>query len=152
MTAGGGSSGGGVGWDSTGISADEPVYVISVAAELAGMHAQTLRTYDREGLVSPGRAAGGGRRYSRRDIEMLREMQRLSQQDGVNRSGIRRIVDLESRANALRRRLAEMQRENVALQREVAALRRAVAAAQAGSGRDVVLHTQAGRSVVRWQR
>ena len=95
---------------------------------------------------------GGGRRYSRRDIELLREMQRLSSEDGVNRSGIRRIIDLEARATALRRRLAEMQRENVALQREVAALRRAVATARASTRRDVVLHTESGHSVVRWQR
>jgi len=68
-----------------------PIYVISVAAQLAGMHAQTLRSYDREGLVSPGRTPGGGRRYSRRDIELLREVQKLSHDDGVNRAGIRRI-------------------------------------------------------------
>ena len=60
------------------------VFVISVAAELAGMHAQTLRTYDRMGLVTPQRTSGGGRRYSREDVELLRTVQRLSQEDGVN--------------------------------------------------------------------
>src|SRR4051812_48126367 len=76
---------------------ETPVFVISVAAQLAGMHAQTLRTYDRQGLVSPGRTPGGGRRYSMRDIALLREVQRLSQEDGVNLAGIKRIIELESR-------------------------------------------------------
>src|SRR5947199_1188216 len=85
-----------------------PTYLISVAAQLAGMHAQTLRSYDREGLVSPGRTSGGGRRYSRRDIELLREVQRLSQDEGVNRAGIRRIIELEAQVDALRARNAEL--------------------------------------------
>ena len=68
------------------------VFVISVAAELAGMHAQTLRTYDRMGLVIPQRTRGGGRRYSRRDVDVLREIQRLSQEEGVNLAGIKAII------------------------------------------------------------
>ena len=83
---------------------DAPVFVISVAAQLAGMHAQTLRTYDRQGLVSPGRTSGGGRRYSMRDIALLREVQRLSQEDGVNLAGIKRIIELENQVDALRAR------------------------------------------------
>ena len=71
---------------------DAPVFVISVAAQLAGMHAQTLRQYDRLGLVSPGRTGGGGRRYSARDVAVLREVQRLSQDEGVNLAGIKRII------------------------------------------------------------
>jgi MerR family transcriptional regulator, heat shock protein HspR len=90
---------------------DAPVFVISVAAQLAGMHAQTLRQYDRLGLVSPGRTAGGGRRYSARDIVLLREVQRLSQEDGLNLAGIKRIIDLESQVDALRRRVAELAAE-----------------------------------------
>jgi len=74
---------------------DTPVYVISVAAQLSGLHPQTLRAYDRLGLVSPGRAAGGGRRYSLRDILSLREIQRLSQEEGINLNGIKRILELE---------------------------------------------------------
>ena len=74
---------------------DSPIFVISVAAELAGLHAQTLRSYDRLGLVRPGRSAGGGRRYSARDIALLREVQRLSQEEGVNLAGIKRIIELE---------------------------------------------------------
>ncbi len=74
---------------------DTPVFVISVAATLAGMHAQTLRQYDRLGLVSPSRTRGGGRRYSARDVSLLREIQRLSQEEGVSLAGIQRILDLE---------------------------------------------------------
>ena len=69
---------------------DAKVLIISVAARMAGMHPQTLRQYDRMGLVQPGRAAGGGRRYSARDVALLREIQRLSQDDGVNLAGVKR--------------------------------------------------------------
>src|SRR3712207_4028035 len=85
------------------VAEDAPVFVISVAAQLAGMHAQTLRQYDRLGLVSPGRTPGGGRRYSPRDVALLREVQRLSQEDGVNLAGIKRIIDLESQRSEERR-------------------------------------------------
>ncbi len=87
---------------------DTPVFVISVAAELAGMHAQTLRQYDRLGLVSPSRTRGGGRRYSARDIAILREVQRLSQEEGVSLAGIQRILELEHQVDALRARVAEL--------------------------------------------
>jgi len=87
---------------------DARTFLISVAAELAGMHAQTLRTYDRLGLVSPQRSSGGGRRYSERDVDLLREVQRLSQDEGVNLAGIKRIIELTNQVEALRSRLAEM--------------------------------------------
>src|SRR5436305_11657109 len=90
---------------------DTPVFVISVAATLAGLHPQTLRQYDRIGLVSPGRASGRGRRYSARDIAMLREVQRLSQDEGINLSGIKRILELENHVAALRARLGELAAE-----------------------------------------
>ncbi|MBN9619906.1 MAG: helix-turn-helix transcriptional regulator [Actinobacteria bacterium] len=90
---------------------DAPVFVISVAAELAGMHAQTLRQYDRLGLVTPGRTGGGGRRYSARDVALLREVQRLSQTEGVNLAGIKRIIELESQVDALRAKVAELAAE-----------------------------------------
>ena len=80
---------------------ETPMYVISVAAELAGMHPQTLRQYDRLGLVSPGRAPGRGRRYSLRDIATLREVQRLSQDEGINLAGIKRILELEAQVERL---------------------------------------------------
>ena len=79
-----------------------PVYAISVAAELAGMHAQTLRQYDRIGLVTPSRTRGGGRRYSAADVTRLREVQRLSQDEGVSLAAIQRIFDLEHQVEALR--------------------------------------------------
>ena len=90
------------------VADDAPVFVISVAAQLAGMHAQTLRQYDRLGLVTPGRTPGGGRRYSPRDVALLREVQRLSQEDGVNLAGIKRIIDLESQVDALQQRVHEL--------------------------------------------
>jgi MerR family transcriptional regulator/heat shock protein HspR len=92
---------------------DAPVFVISVAAQLTAMHPQTLRTYDRMGLVSPRRTAKRGRRYSARDIAKLRLIQRLSQDEGVNLEGIRRILamkdeidDLRAKVEALSRMLA----------------------------------------------
>ncbi|KXO99551.1 heat shock protein transcriptional repressor HspR [Tsukamurella pseudospumae] len=87
---------------------DAHVFMISVAAQLAGMHAQTLRTYDRLGLVTPERSAGGGRRYSTRDVDLLREVQRLSQDEGVNLAGIKRIIDLTNQVDALQRRVEEL--------------------------------------------
>ncbi|MDD7811872.1 heat shock protein transcriptional repressor HspR [Mycolicibacter sinensis] len=86
-------------------------FLISVAAELAGMHAQTLRTYDRIGLVSPRRSSGGGRRYSERDVDMLREVQRLSHDEGVNLAGIKRIIELTNQVEALQSRVKEMAAE-----------------------------------------
>jgi MerR family transcriptional regulator, heat shock protein HspR len=94
-----------------GESQDSPVFVISVAAQLSGLHAQTLRSYDRLGLVSPGRSAGGGRRYSARDIALLREVQRLSQEEGVNRAGIKRIIELEQLVDELHVRVEELSAE-----------------------------------------
>ncbi len=89
---------------------DIPVYVISVAAELTGMHPQTLRTYDRLGLVSPGRTGGGGRRYSLHDIEQLRQVARLTA-EGLGLEGVRRVLDLENQVTTLRSRIAALQDE-----------------------------------------
>lgn len=91
------------------VDPDARVFVISVAAELAGMHAQTLRQYDRLGLVIPSRTRGGGRRYSARDVALLREVQRLSQ-DGVSLAGIQRILELETHVDALRTKVMELSR------------------------------------------
>jgi MerR family transcriptional regulator/heat shock protein HspR len=87
-----------------------PVFVISVAAELTGLHAQTLRQYDRVGLVSPGRTPAGGRRYSQRDVAVLREVARLSAL-GIGLEGVRRILELEDHLSALQQRVAELQTE-----------------------------------------
>ena len=107
------------------------MYVISVAAELSGLHPQTLRAYDRLGLVSPGRSSGRGRRYSLRDVLLLREVQRLSQQDGVNLSGIKQILELGAELDRARRMLAEMTAEIAQLRAELESTR-AVAARLAG--------------------
>jgi MerR family transcriptional regulator/heat shock protein HspR len=94
------------------MSADETrTFLISVAAQRAGMHAQTLRTYDRLGLVTPRRTTGGGRRYSQRDVDLLREVQRLSQDEGVNLAGIKRIIELTNQVEALQSRLRELTEE-----------------------------------------
>src|SRR5262252_1353532 len=113
------------------VSDETPVYVISVAAELSGLHPQTLRAYDRLGLVSPGRSAGRGRRYSLRDVVLLREVQRLSQEEGVNLSGIKQILELGAELERARRLLAEMTAETAQLRAELESTR-AVAARLAG--------------------
>ena len=130
------------------VAEDAPVFVISVAAELAGMHAQTLRQYDRLGLVSPGRTSGGGRRYSPRDVALLREVQRLSQEDGVNLAGIKRIIDLESRVEALQARVHELLEElELSEHRRMAA----EAAVPAGYRRDLVPLARPGSALVVWR-
>lgn len=110
---------------------DTPVFVISAAAELAGMHAQTLRQYDRLGLVTPSRTRGGGRRYSARDVALLREVQRLSQEEGVSLAGIRRILELQGQVEALQDRVAELT-EEVERSRGEGAGRRVFAVGPAG--------------------
>ncbi|HEX3962830.1 MAG TPA: helix-turn-helix transcriptional regulator [Trebonia sp.] len=102
---------------------DTPVYVISVAAQLSGLHPQTLRTYDRIGLVSPGRSTGRGRRYSMRDVLALREVQRLSQNEGVNLSGIKRILELNDDLDRSRRIIAELRSELAQLRVELESTR-----------------------------
>lgn len=90
------------------------LYVISVAAELAGMHAQTLRIYERKGLVAPARTSGGSRRYSDRDIAMLNRISELTG-EGLNLAGVKRVLELEERVASLERQLAEAQAEAAAL-------------------------------------
>jgi MerR family transcriptional regulator/heat shock protein HspR len=131
-----------------GTDEDTPVFVISVAAELSGLHAQTLRSYDRLGLVSPDRTRGGGRRYSARDIAVLREVQRLSQEDGVNLAGIKRIIELENEVDALRGRVAELVEELAAAH---AAAENAAAAVHASYRRDLVPVRPQQTSLVVWQ-
>jgi MerR family transcriptional regulator/heat shock protein HspR len=131
---------------------DAPVFVISVAAELAGMHAQTLRQYDRLGLVSPGRTRGGGRRYSPRDVALLREVQRLSQEDGVNLAGIKRIIDLESQVEALQARVHELLEElEHAEHRRIAAEATLQAAAHVGYRGDLVPLRPSTNALVVWR-
>lgn len=112
------------------------VFVISVAAELAGMHPQTLRQYDRLGIVSPERTSGRGRRYSQSDIRRLREVQRLSQKEGVNLEGIRQIMALRAQVVELETEVARLQ-ETLEQVRVMSEQARRVFAAGA-SGGDVV--------------
>lgn len=104
---------------------DAPIFVISVAATLAGMHPQTLRQYDRLGLVSPRRTRGRGRRYSRRDVATLREVQRLSQEEGINLAGIKRILELA-------REVEDLEKENAALRARLSPGLRVFAAGPTG--------------------
>ena len=135
---------------------DSAVYVISVAAELSGLHPQTLRTYERMGLITPGRTGGGGRRYTHHDVELLREISDLTSA-GIGIEGVRRILDLENRIAALVQRNEELQAELVATRE---ALRQAAAARRpAGPANKLpVLRQpppspgQPGQSVVVWRR
>jgi len=110
------------------------VYVISVAAELAGVHPQTLRIYERKGLLDPARTRGGSRRYSDADIEQLRRIQELTN-EGLNLYGVQRVLELEAKVARLRKELAEVRRQAAEAvadahrqhRRELVPLRQAVA-------------------------
>lgn len=128
-------------------AADAKVLIISVAARMAGMHPQTLRQYDRMGLVQAGRAPGGGRRYSVRDVELLREVQRLSQDHGVNLAGIKRIIGLERLVSDLERRLAETEAELAEARQRIAELE----AMSPFPRRDLVPTARVSNAVVLWQ-
>jgi MerR family transcriptional regulator, heat shock protein HspR len=125
-------------------SSDAKVLIISVAARLAGMHPQTLRQYDRLGLVQAGRAGGGGRRYSERDVALLREVQRLSQEDGVNLAGIKRIIGLEQLVADLQQRLRETERELEQAYARIAQL-------ETPYGRDLVRQEGPSTALVVWR-
>jgi MerR family transcriptional regulator/heat shock protein HspR len=132
-----------------GLPPDAAVYVISVAAELSGLHPQTLRSYERMGLIMPGRTGGGGRRYSHRDIELLREIAHLTS-GGVGIEGVRRILELEDQVAALQARGQELAKE-LATTRE--ALRQARTARRTEPDRLPVLRRpDPGAAVVVWRR
>ena len=128
-------------------ASDAKVLIISVAARLAGMHPQTLRQYDRLGLVSPGRTPGGGRRYSPRDVALLREVQRLSQEDGVNLAGIKRIIGLEQLVADLQERVVELQQELDEAYNRIAELE----ASAAYPGHDLVRQDRQSTALVVWR-
>lgn len=113
------------------------VYIISVAAELAGVHPQTLRTYERRGLIKPARTAGGTRRYSARDVERVRLIQELTQGEGVNLAGVLRILALQDEVEALSDRLDRAREDAERLRRET---RRALQEAMRRSGTELVLY------------
>jgi MerR family transcriptional regulator, heat shock protein HspR len=130
---------------------DAAVYVISVAAELSGLHPQTLRTYERMGLITPGRTGGGGRRYSHRDIELLRQIASLTSA-GIGIEGVRRILELENQVAALKARTEELRAE---LEGTREALRQAVSTRRtdrAGNRLPVLAEPTPGQSVVVWRR
>jgi len=128
---------------------DSAVFVISVAAELTGLHPQTLRTYERLGLITPGRTGGGGRRYSPRDIDLLREISELTSA-GIGIEGVRRILELENRVTALAARNEELQAE---LEATREALRQAYAAPPRTPGKlPAVPQPQPGQQIVVWRR
>ncbi len=126
-------------------SSDAKVLIISVAARLAGMHPQTLRQYDRLGLVQPGRAGGGGRRYSERDVALLREVQKLSQEEGVNLAGIKRIIGLEQLAGDLQQRVHELEQALEDAYSRIAQLESPYA------GRDLVRQERPSTALVVWR-
>lgn len=113
------------------------VYIISVAAELAGVHPQTLRTYERKGLLTPKRTAGGTRRYSERDVARVRLIQQLTQEEGINLAGVLRILELEDDIERLQRRLEQVHREAERMQAEARATLRE---AQQRAGTELVLY------------
>ena len=127
---------------------DVPVYVISVAAELTGLHPQTLRAYDRLGLVRPGRTGGGGRRYSWRDIEMLREVAELTA-SGIGLEGVKRILELENQVTALRMRVSELEEELTATQ---FALQKTVADQAQRRPQNLPALRPSGHAVTIWRR
>lgn len=127
---------------------DAAVFVISVAAELSGLHPQTLRTYERMGLITPGRTGGGGRRYSPRDIDLLREIAHLTS-SGIGIEGVRRILELENRIAALSARNEELLLE---LEATREALRQAAAGARPASRLPAIPIPDAAQSIVVWRR
>ncbi len=129
---------------------DAAVFVISVAAELTGLHPQTLRTYERMGLITPARTSGGGRRYSARDVERLREIAELTAA-GIGIEGVRRILELQHRADALAARNEELRAE---LETALQTLRAAQAPARraAPANKLPVLRPASAGSVVVWRR
>ena len=127
---------------------DAAVYVISVAAELSGLHPQTLRTYERMGLITPGRTGGGGRRYSHRDIELLRTIAELTAA-GIGIEGVRRLLDLQNQLTALRARNEELLAELDAARE---ALRRVGTEPPTPNRLPVLRQPSAIQSVVVWRR
>lgn len=116
---------------------DTGVYIISVAAELAGVHPQTLRTYERKGLLSPKRTAGGTRRYSESDVARVQLVQQLTQEEGVNLAGVLHILDLQDELERLQRQIVRMEREIERVRDEA---RAALREAERRTGTELVLY------------
>jgi MerR family transcriptional regulator/heat shock protein HspR len=125
---------------------DRPLYMISVAAELAGVHPQTLRIYERKQLVAPQRSSGNTRLYSQADVERLRFIQQLTQDEGVNLAGVERIIDLQRQMEEMR---AEMEAMIERLRRSEMAARNAREGARARQGHVAIVHVPGGAVVRR---
>ncbi len=133
------------------VGRDAPILTVSVAAELAGMHPQTVRQYDRLGLVPAKRTRGGGRRYSLADVEKLLEIQELSQNEGINLAGISRIMDLRDEVEALKRQQVKL-RKRLADMQEFIENRRALDQRVFAAGVDGDVMVFSGASEVRQRR
>ncbi|WP_370324939.1 heat shock protein transcriptional repressor HspR [Euzebya sp.] len=116
---------------------ERAVYIISVAAELAGVHPQTLRTYERRGLIKPARTSGGTRRYSPKDVERVQLIQELTQGDGINLAGVLRILDLQDRLDEMSERLDRARDE---VEQVKAEAREALREVKAASRHEIVLY------------
>ncbi len=143
------------------LTTDRGVFMISVAAELAQMHPQTLRTYEARGLITPKRSPKGTRLYSQRDVERLRRIQEMTAELGLNLAGVERVLELESEVKSMHQRIEELETQALAsevrLAQELEAVRRSFRAelvlyddpARPGqTGREIVLASQARRSII----
>jgi MerR family transcriptional regulator/heat shock protein HspR len=140
------------------LTTDRGVFMISVAAELANMHPQTLRTYEARGLITPQRSPKGTRLYSQRDVERLRRIQEMTAELGLNLAGVERVLELESEVHDMHRRIEELEVQALAsevrLAQELEAVRRSVRAElvpydrSRQTGREIVLASQARRSII----
>ncbi len=104
------------------VSSDRGVFMISVAAELADMHPQTLRMYEQRGLIEPKRSAKGTRLYSHEDVERLRRIQQMTAELGLNLAGVERVMELEQQLERTRRRVVALERRRAELKAEIVAL------------------------------
>jgi MerR family transcriptional regulator/heat shock protein HspR len=127
------------------VSADRGVFMISVAAELADMHPQTLRMYEQRGLIEPKRSPKGTRLYSHEDVEKLRRIQQMTAELGLNLAGVEKVLELEEQLERTRRRVAALERRRDELQAEIAALEGRREEVRA----DIVRYTQTGAELVR---
>src|SRR3990170_808855 len=107
--------------EAKGLDAERGVFMISVAAELAEMHPQTLRMYEARGLITPKRSPKNTRLYSQADVERLREIQRLTNEQGLNLAGVETVLELEDRLQKMRAEMAKLREQASAMEREMAA-------------------------------
>ena len=127
------------------VSSDRGVFMISVAAELADMHPQTLRMYEQRGLIEPKRSPKGTRLYSHKDVERLRRIQQMTAELGLNLAGVERVLELEAQLEHTRRRVAVLERRRAELETEIQALEGRREQVRA----DLVRYQGAGSTLVR---